>query len=188
MINLENHPIEDLMETAMYNIQDMIDVDTIIGESIYAPNGTVIIPISRVCFGFAAGGSDFKDEVVEEYDKQDRTEKIKTKNPFGGGAGAGVKISPVGFLIVENKDNSFPRFVPVENVSTLDKILDYVPDLIGKLEKYIYKKNDDVEYEDIDDILEHEDLEKEEKKDKEKEIEKEYFKNGTPVQSDGEDL
>lgn len=187
---MENHPIEDLMQTAMYNIQDMIDVETIIGESIYAPNGTVIIPISKVCFGFAAGGSDFKSEIVEEYEKVDKTEKIKTKNPFGGGAGSGVKISPVGFLIVENKENSFPRFVPVENVSKFDKILDYVPDLIGKIEKYIYKKDECDDYEDIDDILEHEDVEEERetKTEKEKEIEKEYFKNETPVQSDGEDL
>lgn len=185
---MENHPIEDLMQTAMYNMQDMIDVDTIIGESIYAPNGTVIIPISKVCFGFAAGGSDFKSEIVEEYEKVDKTEKIKTKNPFGGGAGAGVKISPVGFLIVEDKENSFPRFVPVENVSTLDKLLNYIPDLIGKIEKYMYKKDDCDEYEDIDDILQYEVTEKEGKKDKEREIEKEYFKNETPVQSDGEDL
>lgn len=188
MIILENHPIENLMQTAMYNIQDMIDVDTIIGESIYAPNGTIIIPISKVCFGFATGGSDFKTEVVEEYEKQDRTEKIKTKNPFGGGAGAGVKISPIGFLIVENKDNSFPRFVPVENVSTLDKVLDYIPDLIGKFEKYIYKKEDNDEYEDISEIYHEVAKDQEKKKEKEKEIEKEYFKNETPVQSDGEDL
>ena len=172
----------------MYNIQDMIDVETIIGESIYAPNGTVIIPISKVCFGFAAGGSDFKSEVVEEYEKEDKTEKIKTKNPFGGGAGAGVKISPVGFLIIEDKENSFPRFVPVENVSTLDKILNYVPDLIGKIEKYMYKKDMNEEYEDFEDIYEEIDKENKDKTEKEKEIEKEYFKNETPVQSDGEDL
>ena len=176
------------MQTAMYNIQDMIDVETIIGESIYAPNGTVIIPISKVCFGFAAGGSDFKSEVVEEYEKEDKTEKIKTKNPFGGGAGAGVKISPVGFLIIEDKENSFPRFVPVENVSTLDKILNYVPDLIGKIEKYMYKKDMNEEYEDFEDIYEEIDKENKDKTEKEKEIEKEYFKNETPVQSDGEDL
>lgn len=185
---MENHPIEDLMQTAMYNIQDMIDVETIIGESIYAPNGTVIIPISKVCFGFAAGGSDFKSEVVEEYEKEDKTEKIKTKNPFGGGAGAGVKISPVGFLIIEDKENSFPRFVPVENVSTLDKILNYVPDLIGKIEKYMYKKDMNEEYEDFEDIYEEINNENKDKTEKEKEIEKEYFKNETPVQSDGEDL
>ena len=75
---MEKHPIESLMQTAMYNIQDMIDVDTIIGEPIESLDGTTIIPISKVCFGFAAGGSDFRDEVVDEYEKEEKNEKLKS--------------------------------------------------------------------------------------------------------------
>lgn len=187
---MTEHPIESLMQTAMYNIEEMIDVDTIIGEPIESANGTTIIPISKVCFGFAAGGSDFKEEVVEEYQREDKLEKIKARNPFGGGAGAGVKIAPVGFLIVESKQDSFPRFIPVEHECAIDKILDYVPDLFQKLEKLFLKSKKNEEEEKTEDDIEEK---VEEKKDnmnnkRKAQIEKEYFQTETPVQSDGEDL
>ena len=187
---MENHPIESLMQTAMYNIQEMIDVDTIIGEPIEVPNGTTIIPISKVTFGFASGGSDFKDEVVEEYEKEEKLEKIKTRNPFGGGAGAGIKIIPVGFLIIENKESAIPKFISIEHDCTIDKILDYVPDAIAKIEKFIYKGKCDKmnNEEDINVNIKLNKKEDRKKTKREKEIEKEYFKNETPVQSDGEDL
>ena len=73
------HPIEGLMLTAMNSIQDMVDVNTIIGEPIETSNNIVIIPISKVSFGFAAGGSDFRDEVVDEYEKEEKNEKLKAK-------------------------------------------------------------------------------------------------------------
>ena len=84
---MEEHPIEGLMMTAMNSIQDMVDVNTIIGESIEA-NGTTIIPISKVCFGFAAGGSEFKGETINEYSKKEEEEEIQYRLPFGGGSGA----------------------------------------------------------------------------------------------------
>ena len=70
------HPIENLMNTAMNSIKDMIDVDTIIGDPIQASNNTVIIPISKVSFGFAAGGSEFKGETIDEYKKVEKEETI----------------------------------------------------------------------------------------------------------------
>ena len=66
---MSEHPIEILMETAMNSIKDMVDVNTIIGEPIETKNGMVIIPISKVSFGFAAGGSEFKGETVDEYSR-----------------------------------------------------------------------------------------------------------------------
>ena len=69
------HPIENLMNTAMNSIKDMIDVNTIIGEPIQASNNTVIIPISKVGFGFAAGGSEFRGETIDEYTKKEKEEK-----------------------------------------------------------------------------------------------------------------
>ena len=97
---MENHPIEGLMITAMNSIQDMIDVNTIIGEPIETSNNIVIIPISKVSFGFAAGGSEFKGETIDEYKKVEKEEQIQYRLPFGGGAGAGVTINPIAFLVI----------------------------------------------------------------------------------------
>ena len=81
---MENHPIEGLMLTAMNSIENMIDVNTIIGEPIETSNNIVIIPISKVAFGFAAGGSEFKGETLDEYTKKDKDEKVQYRLPFGG--------------------------------------------------------------------------------------------------------
>jgi sporulation protein YtfJ len=115
------HPIEGLMNTALSNIKDMIDVDTIIGNPIPAGDGIVIIPVSKVAFGFGAGGSNFGTP-SESIDKQS----------FGGGAGAGVSISPVAFLVVSNNT---VRMLPVSQTSALDKIIDMAPDVIENVMK-----------------------------------------------------
>ena len=127
---MNDHPIEGLMITTMNSIKDMIDVNTIIGEPINAANNIVIIPISKVTFGFAAGGSEFSDETIKEYTKKDKDEQIDYKLPFGGGAGAGVSINPVAFIVINN-DNV--KLVPVSHSSAIDKLLDYVPDLLEKV-------------------------------------------------------
>lgn len=85
---MNNHPIEGLMNTAMNNLRDMIDVNTIVGEAIETIDGTVIIPISRVSFGFAAGGSEFAAESIDNYKKDGLDENITYRLPFGGGSGA----------------------------------------------------------------------------------------------------
>ena len=128
---MSEHPIEGLMLTAMSSIEDMIDVNTIIGEPIETSNGIVIIPISKVAFGFAAGGSEFKGETVDEYRRRDKDESIQYRLPFGGGSGAGVSINPISFLIVQNDK---VKLLPVNHSSCIDKILDYVPELFDKLE------------------------------------------------------
>ena len=133
---MENHPIEGLMVTAMNSIQDMVDVNTIIGEPIETSNNIIIIPISKVGFGFASGGSEFRGEALDEYSKKEKEESIQYRLPFGGGAGAGVSISPVAFLVVQQ--NSV-KLLPVEHCSAIDKLLDYVPDLMEKLNTYMNK-------------------------------------------------
>ena len=125
----EQHPIEGLMVTAMNSIQDMIDVNTIIGEPIETSNNIVIIPISKVSFGFAAGGSEFKGETVDEYTKKDKEEAIQYRLPFGGGSGAGVTINPIAFLVIQPNN---VKLMPVNHSSSLDKLLDYMPDLMEK--------------------------------------------------------
>ena len=133
---METHPIEGLMLTAMNSIRDMVDVNTIIGEPIETSNNIIIIPISKVSFGFAAGGSEFRGETLKEYNKKDKDEEIQYKLPFGGGAGAGVSINPVAFLVVQEGS---VKLMPVDHDSCLDKILDYVPDLMQKLNEMFNK-------------------------------------------------
>ncbi len=131
------HPIQNLMSTAMNSIKDMIDVNTIIGEPIQASNSTVIIPISKVGFGFAAGGSEFKGETLDEYSRREKEEQAQYRLPFGGGAGAGVSISPVAFLVVQQ--NSV-KLLPVDHASCLDRLMDYMPDLIEKVNSAFNKQ------------------------------------------------
>ena len=133
---MEEHPIEGLMLTAMDSIRDMIDVNTIIGEPMQIKENVSIIPISKVCFGFAAGGSEFKGESIEDYKKKENEENISYRNPFGGGSGAGVSIKPVAFLIVQENN---VKLLPVEHNCTIDRILDYMPELCEKAEKMINK-------------------------------------------------
>ena len=144
-MNDQQHPIENLMLTAMNSIKDMVDVNTIIGEPIETSNNTIIIPISKVGFGFAAGGSEFKGETIDEYTKREKEEAIQYRLPFGGGSGAGVSIAPVAFLVVQPNN---VKLLPVEHCSAIDRLLDYVPDLMGKaniiLNKNIQNKKEEM--------------------------------------------
>lgn len=135
---MKDHPIEGLMLTAMESIRSMIDVNTIIGEPIEISDNITIIPISKVGFGLAAGGSEFKDETVQDYlRKQNAEEEIQYRLPFGGGTGVGASISPVAFIVVQGET---VKLMPVEHNNCLDKILDYVPDLFEKVNAYMDKK------------------------------------------------
>ena len=127
---MSEHPIEGLMTTAMDSIRNMIDVNTIIGEPIETINNVIIIPVSKVGFGFAAGGSEFKGEAINEYNKKEKEEQIQYKLPFGGGSGAGVSINPVAFIVIQ--ENNF-RLLPIEHCSTIDRLLDYIPDFMDKI-------------------------------------------------------
>lgn len=137
---MSEHPIEGLMTTAMNNIKDMIDVNTIIGEPIETSNNVVIIPISKVCFGFAAGGSEFKGETIGEYSKKEKEEEIQYNLPFGGGAGAGVNINPVAFIVIQGNG---VKLLPVEHCSSVDRLLDYMPDLMEKANNLMNKMMQD---------------------------------------------
>lgn len=134
---MNEHPIEGLMVTAMNSIRDMVDVNTIIGEPIEALGNIAIIPISKVGFGFASGGSEFNGETIDEYKKKDKEEAIQYRLPFGGGSGAGVSITPVAFLVVQSNN---VKLLPVNHTSSIDKLLDYVPDLIEKVNSMLNKQ------------------------------------------------
>jgi sporulation protein YtfJ len=153
------------MLTAMNSIKDMVDVNTIIGEPIETSNNTIIIPISKVGFGFAAGGSEFKGETIDEYTKREKEEAIQYRLPFGGGSGAGVSIAPVAFLVVQPNN---VKLLPVEHCSAIDRLLDYVPDLMEKaniiLNKNIQNKKEEMKNQEkiknqVKEILEKDELE-----------------------------
>ena len=119
----EQPPIQGLMYTAMQSIREMIDVNTIVGDPVQSPDGTIIIPISKVGLGFGVGGSDF----VPKHGKISEN----SETPFGGGAGGGVSITPVAFMVVGNGQIRMMS-VNSEN-SVYDRILDMIPDAIDKL-------------------------------------------------------
>lgn len=130
------HPIGSLMDTTMEEIKEMIDVNTIIGEPITSPDGTLIIPVSKVSYGFAAGGSDLPT-------------KKENKDCFGGGSGAGVTIQPVAFLTVYQGD---VRLVSVDREEgTADKLVNMIPDVLKKV-KGVFKKDKSESADDFSEI------------------------------------
>ncbi len=136
---MSEHPIQGLMSTAMQSIKDMVDVNTIVGDAVQSPDGAVIIPISRVTFGFAAGGSEFSGNIEEQQDnsKENQDENQGGRMPFGGGSGAGVSINPIAFLVV-SKENI--KLLPVSYNTSLEKVLDFIPEVIDKLDESIKQK------------------------------------------------
>ena len=135
---MNEHPIEGLMTSAMDSIRNMIDVNTIIGEPIETINNVIIIPVSKVGFGFAAGGSEFKGEAINEYNKKEKEEQIQYKLPFGGGSGAGVSINPVAFIVIQENN---VRLLPMEHCSSIDRLLDYIPDFMDKIGNSLNKSS-----------------------------------------------
>lgn len=125
---MENHPIENLMKTAMENLKEMVDVNKIVGDAVEAPDGSVIIPISRVTFGFAAGGTEF--EATEERPAQGNRQP-NGELPFGGGSGGGVTVQPVGFLVVGQGQ---VRLLPVDRHAIFDRLIDLAPHVISQLQ------------------------------------------------------
>jgi len=120
---MSDHPIEGLMKTAMESIKEMVDVNTVVGDAVEAPDGTVIIPVSRVACGFAAGGSEFA--LMSK-------EKGEASLPFGGGSGAGVSVQPVGFLVVGQGQ---VRLMPVDGRNALmERIVDVAPQVVEKIQ------------------------------------------------------
>jgi sporulation protein YtfJ len=130
------HPIKGLMQTAMENLKEMVDVNTIIGEPVETPDGHVIIPVSRVGFGFAVGGSEFSTQQKSTMERSEPGEKGPQKSndsshPFGGGSGGGVSITPVAFIVVGEKGI---RLLNVDSSTHLyDRLIDVAPHLLERL-------------------------------------------------------
>ncbi|GKU81570.1 MULTISPECIES: GerW family sporulation protein [Niallia] len=130
---MSDHPIQGLMTTAMENLKEMIDVNTIIGDPVETPDGSVILTVSKVGFGFAAGGSEF---TLENHSAQDSS---FTKHPFGGGSGGGVSITPIAFLIVNAQGVNMVHLD--ESTHLYEKLLDFAPQAVEKVSQMFSKNN-----------------------------------------------
>ena len=123
---MSERPIEGLMDTTLEKLKQMVDVNTVIGTPITTPDGATIIPVSKVVYGFASGGSEFNSK------------KPDSQNLFGGGAGAGVTITPLGFISIYNGE------VTMLNISTYqdsqDRAVGMIPDIVDKVAG-IFKKD-----------------------------------------------
>lgn len=126
------HPIESLMKTTMDRLKDMIDVNTIVGEAVNTPDGSTIVPISKVCIGFASGGAEYNK--ADNGDKEENS--AASEYPFGGGSGAGLSLQPVAFLVVK-KDTV--KLLPLNQDTSLERIIGNIPEYIKELKKLFSK-------------------------------------------------
>ena len=121
-----NHPLSEMLGDTMSKIREMIDVNTVVGEPITTPDGVTIVPVTKVSIGYGGGGSDF---VTKNY-------PAGRDNAFGGGAGAGVTITPVAFLVIRGEN---VRMLPIaEPASTsVDRLIELLPDLLDKADDFL---------------------------------------------------
>ncbi|MGV8148561.1 MAG: GerW family sporulation protein [Alkaliphilus sp.] len=127
---MSDHPIESLMKNTMESIKEMVDVNTIVGDAVETTDGTVIIPISKVSFGFASGGGDYSNFFPKKQHKE-REESDSEKFPFAGGTGAGVSVKPVAFMVVGNGEI---KLMSVDQrANTIDNLINMTTEGINKL-------------------------------------------------------
>ncbi|MFD2446338.1 GerW family sporulation protein [Bacillus sp. CGMCC 1.16607] len=140
---MSDHPIQGLMTTAMESLKEMIDVNTIIGDPVETPDGSVILTVSKVGFGFAAGGSEFVlDSGGGSSQGQSQGQgQSQKQHPFGGGSGGGVSITPIAFLIVNSQGVKMLHLD--ESTHLLEKILDLAPQAVEKVQQMFSKKNNE---------------------------------------------
>ena len=117
--------LPNMLETTIQKIREMVDVNSVVGEPITTPDGITIIPVSKVSIGLGGGGSDFASK-----------KNPGSENPFGGGVGAGVKISPMCFLVVKDGNVRIMTIAEPAN-STADRIVEMVPDTLDKISAFL---------------------------------------------------
>lgn len=137
---MAEHPIQGLMKVAMENIKEMVDVNTIVGDPVETPDGSVIMPISKVGFGFAAGGSEFYGDMEESSGNDGQQNGNDANNatvmlPFGGGSGGGVSITPIAFLVVNKLG---VKVVPLDNQTHIyERLIDSAPQVVEKIQSML---------------------------------------------------
>ncbi len=129
-----SNPVSELIENTMKSIKDMVNVDSVIGDPIKVEEGTVVIPVAKVSYGFCGGGND---RITSEKNNADS---------FTGGAGGGATVKTEAFLVITNGN---VRLIPVSgNVSSVDKLVDLVPGIVDKISGIFSKNNGETTYND----------------------------------------
>ena len=123
----EHHPISDLMTETMSKIKEMVDVNTIIGSPSVAADGTTVIPVSKVSFGFGAGGSEFASKHAAS----------GSPLAFGGGSGAGVTVSPVCFLVIGKDGSANILGINAQASDTVDRLVEMLPGALNKVSNFV---------------------------------------------------
>ena len=126
---MSDHPIEGMMDTTLEKIKQMVDINTIVGDPITSPDGTIIIPVSKISYGFASGGSDFPSKTQSD------------KQCFGGGTGAGVSINPVAFITICNGSVKMLQIDPYN--SSADRVIGMFPDIMEKISSFVSGKKEE---------------------------------------------
>ena len=117
-------PVQELMASALEKMRDLVDSNTVIGSPIYTQDGTTILPVSKISFGFVSGGTDFANKTQ--------------KDLFGGAAASGASITPVGLLVI--KDGSVKLMQLAEGGATLDRLINMMPELLDRVEGFVAGK------------------------------------------------
>ena len=123
MLKME-HEITNVMNDAMNKIKELVDTNTVVGKPIMTPDDTMLIPLSRVSFGFASGGTEYP---------------LRDKSGVGAGSGAGVKVEPIGFLVIQNGSVRLMNVTPPAS-GTVDRIIDMAPQVMDRIDQFLDKR------------------------------------------------
>ena len=124
---MDNNPIGALMQNTMESVKNILKVDTVVGDPIYTPDGITLVPISKVSVGFGGGGVEFN------------TKNSGERHPYGGGNATGVKIDPIGFLVIKEGTVRMVNITPPAS-NTVDRIIDLVPQVMDRVDAFIEKQ------------------------------------------------
>ena len=127
---MDNNPIGTLMQNTMESVKNILKVDTVVGDPIYTPDGITLVPISKISVGFGGGGVEFSGK------------KPGDERPYGGGNATGVKIDPIGFLVIKDGVVRMINVTPPAS-NTVDRIIDLVPQVMDRMDAFIKKKKND---------------------------------------------
>ena len=124
---MDNNPISQLMQTTMDNVKNVLKVDTVVGDPIITPDGITLVPISKISLGFGGGGVEFG------------AKKAGDDRPYGGGNATGVKIEPIGFLVIKEGTVRMINVTPPAS-NTVDRLIDMVPQVMDRVDNFIDKQ------------------------------------------------
>lgn len=124
---MDNNPIGELMQNTMENVRNILKVDTVVGDPIYTPDGITLVPISRISVGFGGGGVEFNNK------------KNGEGRPYGGGNATGVKIDPIGFLVIKDGSVRMINVTPPAS-NTVDRLIDMVPQVMDRVDSFIERQ------------------------------------------------